>query len=413
MTKQKKKKFRRENGKGGIYELSGNRRSPWAVSITIDWVKSSPDTRLKQNQKLLGTFDTEPKATLILLRYNELSEMLLKKGFTSEKIYQTFRDLLKVNKNKEWEILINNLNYSNLLSLLVPQGSVLSGISENSTVAQLFDMIIKEAEKDNKAKKTIAALKATYKAIERLKDCALYDLSSVDFQYIIDDLIEDPEAKSSFSKLNKIKSLVIQMYNTLIKYKVATVNHGQFISLRGVKEGNVPSFPESDINILFNNSDNRIAKSSLILAYTGLRIGEFLSLKKKENIDLERMLIIGGSKTEAGKNRVIAIHEKIQSFIKFFYNEFPESEYLFSRNGNPVRYEYYREYYHIPLIERLELSKLGVHSFRHTAASKMKVAGVDDKALTEMIGHTDIDFTNKTYVQVDYKYLHKEIKKVK
>lgn len=413
MSKQKKKKFRRENGKGGIYELPGNRRNPWAVAVTINWVKSSADARLKQNQKLLGTFETEPKATLILLRYNELCEMLLKKGFTSEKIYNAFRDLLKTNKNQEWEILINNLNYSNLLSSLVPKGSVLTGVSENSTIEQLFDMIIKEAEKDNKAKKTIATLKATYKAIEHLKDCALYDLSSVDFQYIIDELIEDPEATSSFSKLNKIKSLISQLYNILIKYKIATVNHAQFISLRGSTEGKVPPFPESDIITLFKYSDDRIAKSSLILAYTGLRIGEFLNLEKKKNIDLERMLIIGGSKTEAGKDRIIAIHEYIQPFILYFYNEFPKCKYLFSRNGEQVRYEYYREYYHIPLIEQLGLSKLGAHSFRHTAASKMKIAGVDDKALTEMIGHTDIDFTNKTYVQVDYKYLHKEIKKVK
>ncbi len=409
---KRKKKFKRVNGKGSVYELSGNRRNPWAVAVTIEWEKE-PNARSKQIKKMLGTFETEPKATLILLRYNELSEMLLEKGFINEKIYNAFRDLLIANKNKEWETLINNLNYSNLLTLLVPQGSVIYGVTKESTVEQLYDIIIKDAEKDSKAKTTIAALKATYKSIERLKDCALYDLSSVDFQYIIDDLIEDSEAKSSFSKLNKIKSLVNQMYNILIKYKIATVNHAQFISLRGVKEGNVPSFPESDINILFNNSDDRIAKSSLILAYTGLRIGEFLGLKKKENIDLERMLIVGGSKTEAGKNRVIAIHEKIQPFIKYFYNEFPKSEYLFTKDGEKVRYEYYREYYHTPMIARLSLTPLGAHSFRHTAASKMKIYGVDDKALIDMIGHIDINFTNKTYIDVDYKYLHEQMKKVK
>lgn len=409
---KRKKKFKRVNGKGSVYELSGNRRNPWAVAVTIEWEKE-PNARSKQIKKLLGTFETEPKATLILLRYNELSDMLLEKGFINEKIYNAFRDLLIANKNKEWETLINNLNYSNLLTLLVPQGSVLTGVSEGSTIGQLYDMIIKEAEKDNKAKKTISTLKSTYKSIEQLKDCALYNLTSVDFQYVVDDLIEDPEATSSFSKLNKIKSLVSQMYNILIKYKIMTVNHAQFISLRGVKEGKVPSFPESDINILFKNSDDRIAKSSLILAYTGLRIGEFLGLKKKQNIDLERMLIIGGSKTEAGKDRVIAIHEKIQPFIEFFYNEFPESEYLFSKEGEKVRYEYYREYYHTPLIARLNLTPLGAHSFRHTAASKMKIAKVDDKALIDMMGHTDIDFTNKKYIEVDYKFLHEEMKKVK
>jgi len=409
---KKNKKFRRGNSSGSIYKLSGNRRNPWAVAVTLDWIKE-PNKRVKQLKRLLGTFETEPKATLILIRYNDLSDMLLEKGFTNEKIFDAFHELLTRSKTKDWETLINDLNYNNLLNLLVPQGSVIYAVTKDSTVEQLYNMIIRDAEKDRKAKTTIAVLKASYRSVEHFKDCALNNLSSVDFQYVIDDLIEDDEAKSSFSKLNKIKSLVSQMYNILIKYKIATVNHAQFISLRGVKEGKVPAFPESDINILFNNSDDRIAKSSLILAYTGLRIGEFLSLKKKENIDLERMLIIGGSKTEAGKNRVIAIHEKVQPFIKYFYKEFPKSEYLFSKDGEKVRYEYYREYYHAPMIERLGLTPLGAHSFRHTAASKMKLAKVDDKALIDMMGHTDIDFTNKKYIEVDYKYLHEQIKKVK
>ena len=54
----------------------------------------------------------------------------------------------------------------------------------------------------------------------------------------------------------------------------------------------------------------RIAKSSLILAYTGLRINEFLDLEKEKNIDLVNGLIIGGGKTEKGTDRMISIHSK-------------------------------------------------------------------------------------------------------
>ena len=54
----------------------------------------------------------------------------------------------------------------------------------------------------------------------------------------------------------------------------------KFISLRDAKEGSVPPFPEKDIQTLFKNDDDRIAKVSLILAYTGLRISEFFRVKK-------------------------------------------------------------------------------------------------------------------------------------
>lgn len=234
----------------------------------------------------------------------------------------------------------------------------------------------------------------------------------MDFQDIIDELIEDPKASSSFSKLNKIKSLISSMYKVLMKHKVIEVNHAQFISLRGAKDGDIPAFPEKDIDTLFKNDKDRIAKSSLILAYTGFRISEFLNLEKKY-IDLDRGIIIGGSKTEAGKDRIVIIHSKIKKYIEYFYNEFPDCELLFSRNGERVTGSYYREYYHQPLIKKLGLSNLNPHSFRHTAASKMRMAGVDDKALMEIIGHSDIKFTDKKYVDVDIEYLRQQMEKVK
>ncbi|TAH62237.1 MAG: site-specific integrase [Gottschalkiaceae bacterium] len=361
---KKKKKMRRENGAGTVYMLSGNRRRPWVAAKTVGW-DTGEDDEIKgvQKRKIIGYYETEDEAMLALLTYKEKPHVTI--------------------------------------------------VDEKTTVKELFKMLFKDAEKEGLSKSSIDILKASYRAIESLKNESLYSLTSMDFQFIIDSLIEDPNAKSSFSKLNKIKSLVSKMYDILIMHKVMNVNHAKFISLRGVKEGEVPPFPEKDIQTLFNNDKDRIAKSSLILAYTGLRISEFLELRKFLNVDLKRWLIVGGNKTEAGKDRAIAIHPYIQKYVEYFFNEFPESEYLFSRNGEKVTADYYRRYYHNPLIERLKLSNLNPHSFRHTAASKMKMAGMDDKAITDMIGHVSIDFTNKRYVEVDDKFLHEQMKKVK
>lgn len=361
---KKKKKMRRENGAGTVYMLSGNRRRPWVAAKTIGWdTVEGNKIKSKQKRKIIGYFEKEDDALLALLTYEDKPHVTI--------------------------------------------------VDEKTTVKELFKMLFKDAEKEGLSKSSIDILKASYRAIESLKDEPLYSLTSMDFQFIIDSLIEDPNAKSSFSKLNKIKSLVSKMYDILIMHKVMNVNHAKFISLRGVKEGEVPPFPEKDIQTLFKNDKDRIAKSSLILAYTGLRISEFLELRKFLNVDLKRWLIVGGNKTEAGKDRAIAIHPLIQPYVEYFFHEFPDCEYLFSRNGEKVTADYYRRYYHNPLIEQLKLSNLNPHSFRHTAASKMKMAGMDDKAITDMIGHVSIDFTNKRYVEVDDKFLHEQMKKVK
>ncbi len=356
---RKKKYMRRPNGSGSVYKLSGNRRKPWIAIKTKGW-----DDNGKQIKDIIGYFEERDEALLALLTH-EPKEV-----------------------------------------------SVSSTVNKNTTIEQLYELIYAEAEKENRTKSTLDGLKASYRAIEELKDKPLYNLSSMDFQDIIDELIEDPKASSSFSKLNKIKSLISSMYKVLMKHKVIEVNHAQFISLRGAKDGNIPAFPEKDIDTLFKNDKDRIAKSSLILAYTGFRISEFLNLEKKY-IDLDRGIIIGGSKTEAGKDRIVIIHSKIKKYIEYFYNEFPDCELLFSRNGEKVTGSYYREYYHQPLVKKLGLSNLNPHSFRHTAASKMRMAGVDDKALMEIIGHTDIKFTDKKYVDVDIEYLRQQMEKVK
>ena len=55
--------------------------------------------------------------------------------------------------------------------------------------------------------------------------------------------------------------------------------------------------------------------SILFLLYTGLRISEMIDLKT-ETVDLEAGTITGGTKTAAGKNRLVPIHSKIQSIVQ-------------------------------------------------------------------------------------------------
>ena len=74
MARGRKKKttsssFKRGNGKGCIYKLSGNRRRPYAVMITTK-IEFNPDTmRAKQIQRYLGYYATEDEAQEALNDY--------------------------------------------------------------------------------------------------------------------------------------------------------------------------------------------------------------------------------------------------------------------------------------------------------------------------------------------------------
>lgn len=128
---------------------------------------------------------------------------------------------------------------------------------------------------------------------------------------------------------------------------------------------------------------------------------------------LKEGYLVGGSKTEAGKNRIVPIHFLIMPYIEYFMDEFKDSEWLFSRAGERVTPDYYRKYYHGPLVERLGLSPYNPHSFRHTFATKMRKAKLDSKTIESVFGHTDARFTDQRYVDLPADYLIQEVNKIK
>ena len=74
----------------------------------------------------------------------------------------------------------------------------------------------------------------------------------------------------------------------------------------------------------------------VILLNTGMRIGELLDIEIK-NIHLEERYMIGGLKTEAGRDRVIPIHERIVPLIEMYMQN--RKQYLFEFRDEPLKYQ--------------------------------------------------------------------------
>ena len=85
------------------------------------------------------------------------------------------------------------------------------------------------------------------------------------------------------------------------------------------------------MRFLWANTDNILHKIVLIQCYTGTRSNELQKMLIK-NANLTKQYMISGSKTEAGKNRIIPIADCMLPFIKEFYREsmFKKSKYLFT-----------------------------------------------------------------------------------
>lgn len=167
----------------------------------------------------------------------------------------------------------------------------------------------------------------------------------------------------------------------------------------------------------------------LIAFYTGLRIGEICALKwedinvtKKhlrvnhtiiriknldENTKSKTKVIIDEPKTITSK-RVIPLPSKIIEKIEQLSRE-PESYVLTNSKAYLEPRNCYNQFKKI--LKRLNMPNYCFHTLRHTFATKCMELGFDPKALSEILGHSDIKITLALYVHPTDKQKEKYMEK--
>lgn len=117
----------------------------------------------------------------------------------------------------------------------------------------------------------------------------------------------------------------------------------------------------------------------------------------------------GGLKTQAGKNRIVPVHPKIMPYLTKWLSRGGKT-IICDDDGNAIPAYKYRPLFS-KVMEELGLPSATPHWCRHTAASRMRMAGVDEVAIKRILGHSDGDVTEH-YTHVDVSFLAKEIQKV-
>lgn len=221
------------------------------------------------------------------------------------------------------------------------------------------------------------------------------DLRTADFQSVL-----DPYMKQSHSTVSKHKQLITQMSAWAMREELITTNFAKFVRLPENMKKEKEIFSDADIEKL-EGDGSEAAKIVLMLIYTGMRIGELFSLPLK---DYHETYVIGGEKTEAGRNRVIPIRPEGREYFRYF-SEHASGErllsgYLGQRIPNNFRK---RDYY--PLLDRLGIKRKTPHATRHTYASHARRVGMPPEILQKILGHADYNTTANIYVHTDIEEL--------
>lgn len=268
----------------------------------------------------------------------------------------------------------------------------------NMTFAEVFQEWSVEHYKEIGVK-GIEGYNRAYDIFEPLHGKKFRDLRTSDFQSVIDQHMEKTQ-----STVSKYKQLITQMSQWAVREEICTTNFARFVRIpeRVKKEKDI--FTEEEINKL-EEDGGESAKIVLMLLATGMRIGELFSLRLE---DYHETYVIGGSKTEAGRNRVIPIRPEGRKHFAYFAQQ-ATGPLLLSGYTGEKRPENYRKRNYYPLLDRLGIERHTPHATRHTYTSRAVKEGTAPEILQKILGHADYSTTANVYTHIDIDTLIKAV----
>lgn len=236
--------------------------------------------------------------------------------------------------------------------------------------------------------------------------------------------------RPSATMKNKIKSLFNLMLDYALEYELVDRNYSRTFKLteevikeiQTVKKSHIP-FTDDEIELLWENL-GKISGIDILLiqCYSGWRPQE-LGLLEMKNVDLENWTFQGGIKTDAGTDRVVPIHTRIQPLVLAKYKEAQdlESPYLLNwvasnsrkKKNTKLTYARYQKAFE-QIIERLRMNvEHRPHDGRKHFVTAAKKYEVDEYAIKYLVGHKISDITEKVYTEREFKWLKDEIEKIR
>lgn len=166
----------------------------------------------------------------------------------------------------------------------------------------------------------------------------------------------------------------------------------------------------------------------LLGIYTGMRIGEICALQFKDineeektisvNKTIQRIynpldelepskIIITPGKTK-NSIRQIPITDEILKILKTIKKD--KEFYILSNSKKPIEPRTYRKFYN-NFMKKAGVEPIKFHALRHTFASLNIENGTDVKTISDILGHSDISITLKTYTHTSQKAKQNAINK--
>lgn len=282
--------------------------------------------------------------------------------------------LLAQYNNDPWDIQTDKITFQELYKLWLEKRAVKLGTSNQSS------------------------LKSAYKHCVKLEKVKYKQIKSYQMQDCID------SCGCGYSTQGAIKNLFGHLDRFAMELDIITKCCSTLLTSAPIPETSKLPFTDEEVSRLWENQFFPWADSVLFFLYTGFRISEMLALKVSSVQEVEGVtVIIGGTKTEAGKNRLVPVHSKISIIVQ---NRIAQSKggYLFEYNGKKLNETQYRVFWGA-VMDALQMEHTP-HECRHTFRSRLDSAGANKVCIDRLMGHKSKGTGERVYT-------HKTISELK
>ena len=256
---------------------------------------------------------------------------------------------------------------------------------------------------------TMNGYRAAFRYYASISSRRITEITASDLQKCMDDC---PRGKRTHQNMKVVAGLLWKY--AMDKHIVTQVESANLYTGRGRSKKREALTDLEVEKIRQAIGSERYAEYIFCLVYLGYRPGELLELRKEQVIDHEgRLFLIEGKKTEAGRNRTMPVHQKIEDIVRSrLYvpgTDLLFPQYIFSRGKEhtflgfkEMTDDYLRECVFKPMCKRLGIADGKVpYGTRHTFSNKLKNASGTDVEKASLMGHTDYRFTQKAYQSSD------------
>lgn len=259
--------------------------------------------------------------------------------------------------------------------------TVLNGqeFAQDATLQQLWEMLC-ERSFPKLSKDKVSHYRTAWASLEPLRNAKIRNLRYAHLQPIID------AREGGYYPKRDIKALLGKMYDLALKYEYAEKDYSKLLELPPLTASARTALTTDEIQKIWQDYEagHEFSRYWLIMAYTGMRTGEMLTIKKS-NVHLGEQYCTGGIKMEAGKARQIIFCDKIMPLVREAYKSGTK------RLCEVDEKSFYDEWH--TMCERTGLKDVTPYCLRHTAATLLAVEGVAPAIIKELLGHTDYAVT--------------------